>query len=72
MNKPIISDYVKEIIKTKGLKQYYVAELAGIPPKMFSDMLNGRKLVTDNDIVNICKALDITPNELFGFTKDAS
>lgn len=56
---------VKKIIQDRGLKQYSVANLAGYKEKVFSDMLNGRRLIKSCDILKISIALGVTPNELF-------
>lgn len=60
---------VKEIIKSRGLKQGIVAEKAGYTYKRFNDLLNGRKVISSKDVYKLCNALGITPNDLFGFTK---
>lgn len=64
----IIGQNTKQIIHRQGVKQKVIAEKAGYPEKMFSNMLNGRKLITEVDILPICFALEVTPNELFGVT----
>ncbi len=63
----IVEKNIKQIIKSKGLKQKIVAIRAGLTPQQFSDMLNGRRNIYDNDILRISMALEVTPNELFGF-----
>lgn len=63
--KSAIAENVKQIINTRGLKQYIVAEKAGYPMQTFNNMLNGRKVITDYDVVKIANALNVTPNELF-------
>lgn len=63
--KSIIAGNVKKIITQKGFKQNVVAKRAGYNEKMFSNMLNGRKKITDNDIPPIAIALGVTPNDLF-------
>lgn len=45
-----IAKNVQKMIRQKGVKQYVVAKMAGYSEKSFSNMLNGRKLITDNDI----------------------
>ncbi len=57
---------IRAIIAQKGLKQCAVAEKAGFSIKAFNNMLNGRRLIADYDILSIIKALDVTPNDLFG------
>lgn len=65
--KSAIAENTKRIIKAKGLKQCAVAEKAGYQPRVFSSMMCGRKIITDVDVIAIAMALDVTPNELFGF-----
>lgn len=54
----------KKLIQNKGLKQKCVAEKAGYNPKKFSDMLNGRKIITADDVLPIAEALEVTANDL--------
>lgn len=63
--KSVISDNVKTIIRSRGLKQGVVASRAGYDYQRFSNMLNNRKLITDVDVANIAKALDVPVSELF-------
>ena len=58
---------VKKIIESRGLKQSYIAEKVGLNPKTFNALLNGRKTFDVSSVVPICRALDITPNQLLGF-----
>lgn len=39
--------------------------------KRFSDLLCGRKRITDVDIMKLCRGLDISPNDLFGYNETA-
>ena len=45
---------------------------AGYDPKKFNALLRGRKRLTSDDVVPICKALGVTPNELFGIDHPAT
>lgn len=67
MMKSEIASTVKRIIKQKGLKQKYVAGKMGITERKFSDIVNGRKTIDENVIRKLCFALEVTPNELFGY-----
>ena len=67
-----IAENTKSIIKDKGLKQKAVGEMAGYNPKTFNNMLNGRKIISDIDVVNIANALGVSPNALFGNNPQAS
>lgn len=66
----IIAGNIKRLIREKGLQQRAVAARAGYNEKSFSNMLTGRKLITDCDIPPICAALQVTPNDLFGVTTE--
>lgn len=68
--KSVTAENIKKIIRKKGMFKSAVAEKAGYDTKKFSNMLNGRKLVTDVDVMNIANALEVTPNELFGIKED--
>ena len=61
-----IAGNVKNIIKKQGYLQKSIAKRAGYNEKTFSNMLNGRKIITDYDVKNIAIALGVEPNDLFG------
>lgn len=63
-----IIDTIKKLINDKGLKHKYVAEQMGLTPQEFSNMLCGRKEFKTEHVVPICKALNITANDLFGLS----
>ena len=68
--KSAIAENVKKIIRKKCLKQGALAEKAGYDCKKFSNMLNGRKVITDIDVIKIANALEVAPNDLYGITED--
>ena len=68
MYKSIIAENVKRIIDEKCLSKGAIGRKAGYDIKKFSNMLNGRKIITDVDVMNIANALDVEPNELYGFS----
>ena len=72
--KSIIARNIKRIIEESGYKQAAIAKKAGYTPGMFSNMLNGRKLISYYDIPPIATALGVTPNDLFDYQmeRDAS
>lgn len=65
-----VVDNVKDLIRTKGLKQKFVAEKMGLSPQEFSNILTGRKKFETEHVVPICNALNITANDLFGIKTD--
>lgn len=62
----IIAPKIKEVIVSKGLKQCVVAERAGYTKQQFSDMMSGRKMIKDSDILKIANTLNVDANTLFG------
>jgi len=64
MNLP---EAIYSIMTEKKMKQSLVAQAAGYNPKVFNAMLRNRKLIKSDDIPRICKALEVTPNSLFGW-----
>ena len=67
-----VSEIIYKTIEEKCLKQSAVARAAGYSPKQFNAMLKGRKRMTSDDVVPICKALGVTPNQLFGMETSAA
>lgn len=62
----IIAPNIKKVIFGKGLKQYVIAEKAGYTKQQFSDMMSGRKMIRDSDVLRIANTLDVDANTLFG------
>ena len=59
----------KLYIRKLGIKQKVIAERAGYSIQQFSNMLNGRKLISATDVWRISQALGVTPNDLFGIER---
>ena len=53
------------IRKSTGLTQAEVAELAGLSDRTYADIERGSVNMRAETILRICKALHITPNEIF-------
>lgn len=68
--KSVIAGNVKRIIRDRCLSQGAIAAKAGYDGKVFSNMLNGRKLITDVDVANIANALQVSPAELFDLQEE--
>jgi transcriptional regulator with XRE-family HTH domain len=65
-----VSNNIKRIIKENELKHSAVAKRAGYSYRQFSALVCGRKIIKDNDIESIAKALNVTPNDLFAETTE--
>lgn len=71
LEKSVVAENTRRIIEEKGLKHRAVAAKAGFSVKQFSALLNDRRIIRDGDIAAIANALDVTPNDLFGFRPGA-
>lgn len=68
----VIPQNVLRIIQETGIKQCVIAERAGYTKQQFSDMLNGRKIIKASDVLRIAKAMNVTPNDLYGIPVEAA
>jgi len=71
MKKTIVGANVKKYISKSGLKQKFFAEKIGMTERQLSDIINGRKIIDSSMILTLCEALEVSPNELFGYDKTA-
>ncbi len=55
---------IKNYIQEEGLKYKAIADRIGVPLNSFSAMLNGKRRITADEYVKICKALNV-PLETF-------
>ncbi|MDQ7095985.1 helix-turn-helix transcriptional regulator [Desulfosporosinus sp. PR] len=62
MDKPKIPKRIQDYIKSKGLKQGFIAQQAGYKKNEFSAMMNGYKKITVEDMERICLALEVSPS----------
>ncbi|NBJ90993.1 helix-turn-helix domain-containing protein [Acutalibacter sp. 1XD8-36] len=62
-----IATNTKRIIEERGLKKKAIAIAAGYSENQFSSLLNGRKSIKDSDVIALANALDVSPNDLFGW-----
>lgn len=65
MEKSIVANNMRFIVEAKGFKHSAVAERAGYSRQQFSDMLNGRKLITADDCIRFRDAVGCTYADLF-------
>ena len=72
MYKSITAENIKRVIDEKCLSKGAIGRKAGYDIKKFSNMLNGRKIINDVDVIKIANALEVEPNELYGIKKDLS
>lgn len=61
-----ISERIKDLLEQRGLKQYALFKLGGMPRSTVSDVINKKKKrVSTETIYQICFTLDISLAEFF-------
>lgn len=63
----IIGNNIKQARKIKGLTQKQVAQIFHMTQQQYSRFENGIYELNYQQVFEICKLLEITPNELFEF-----
>lgn len=53
-------DNIRHIIRTKGLKQTFVAEQAGLTDQQLTDILNNRRLLRVEHLDPLARVLGVT------------
>ena len=56
---------LQQVMRAHGIKQGYVAKQAGLTERKLSDVFCGRRKLDANELFAICKAMRITPDEVF-------
>jgi DNA-binding Xre family transcriptional regulator len=62
-----VRNYIGPAIENAGMKKQAVALRAGLNPQKLCDVIAKRRKLDANELVEICRAINITPNELLGF-----
>ena len=60
-----IGNNIKQARKLKGINQSEVAKIFHMTQQQYSRFENGVFELNYEQIINLCKLLDITPNEMF-------
>lgn len=64
LNYKLVGQRLRAIRKQKGFTQEQLAEMAGISPQHCSGIETGAAKVSLPALIQLCNALDTTPNEL--------
>lgn len=59
-----IRDYIEPAIAKSGMKKNAIADRAGLSAQQLSDIIAKRRRLDANEFVNICKSMNITPNDV--------
>jgi len=68
----IFSERLRERAKELGLPDAEIARRAGLQEARYNHYVNGRRQPDLKTIVTICKVLNLTPNDLLGFSDGAN
>lgn len=60
-----VCERLKLYIKDRGLKQCAVAKKSGFTENQFSQILNGKRSVSADELEIICNAMNATPNDIY-------
>ena len=69
MTEKSIGEFIQELRKEKGLTQRELASQIGISDKTISKWENGNSVPDTSMLLSLCKALDISVNELLSGNK---
>lgn len=59
-----IRDYIEPAIDKSGMKKNAVADRVGLSAQQLSDIIAKRRRLDANEFVNICKSINMTPNDV--------
>lgn len=62
-----VGESIKEARRFKGLTQKEVADIFHMTQQQYSRFENGVFELNYQQIVEVCKLLEVTPNDIFGF-----
>ena len=60
---------IKEYLDSKGIRYSFVSEKTGIPMNILSPTLNGKRKMSAEEFILICKALNV-PTDYFADISD--
>ena len=67
-----VRDLVAREIRTRGFKQSAIAYMSGLTKQQLCDIINKRRRLDANEMVSLCRAMGITPNDLFVAARDTA
>ena len=66
-----VRDNITCIIHDRAHKQAVIAQRAGLTPDQFCAVLKHRRRLDANEFLAICTALNMTPEDVAGYQKEA-
>lgn len=65
-----IRDNLRAVIKDKGYIQAVIAKKANLSPAQFSMILNKERKLEANELFDVCKAIEMTPDNLRNYCSE--
>ena len=59
----VVQSKVAQYLEGQGIKQSWLAQKTGLTDNMISGILNGKRKMTADEFVRICKAIGKNPND---------
>ena len=59
----VVQSKVAQYLEELGIKQSWLAQKTGLTDNMISGILNGKRKMTADEFVRICKAIGKNPND---------
>ena len=59
----VVQSKVAQYLEEQGIKQSWLAQKTGLTDNMISGILNGKRKMSADEFVCICKALGKNPND---------
>lgn len=60
-----VCDRLKQYMSENGLKQKVIAEKSGFTENQMSQMLNGKRNISADELEIICNAMNAKPNDIY-------
>ncbi len=57
-----VNENIKKYIEAKGITQKFLIDKTGITPEKMSNICNGKRKVTGEELLLIARALEVNPN----------
>ncbi|MCI9597883.1 MAG: helix-turn-helix transcriptional regulator [Firmicutes bacterium] len=62
-----VRECLKPAIRDSKFKQSAVAAACGFTTQQLSDIINGRRRLDANELIKICRVINITPDQLLAY-----
>ncbi len=59
----VVQSKIAQYLEEQGIKQSWLAQKTGLTDNMISGILNGKRKMTADEFVRICKAIGKNPND---------